>query len=82
MAMGYFVEAHEDVTGEKLSLEWQEVQSYNSLLEVVCFIQEEFDQNGGALVRQIKKEGISTTPAVCHSEEQSDEESRFCRALF
>jgi predicted nucleotidyltransferase len=33
-------------------------QEYNSLLEVVCFVQEEFDQDGGALVRLIKKEGI------------------------
>lgn len=33
-------------------------QKYNSLLEVVCFVQEEFDQDGGALVRLIKKEGI------------------------
>ena len=33
-------------------------QKYNSLLEVVCFGQEEFDQDGGALVRLIKKEGI------------------------
>lgn len=33
-------------------------QKYNSLLEVVCFVQEEFDQDGGALVRRIKKEGI------------------------
>jgi predicted nucleotidyltransferase len=33
-------------------------QEYNSLLEVVCFVQEDFDQDGGALVRLIKKEGI------------------------
>jgi predicted nucleotidyltransferase len=33
-------------------------QKYNSLLEVVCFVQEEFDKDGGALVRLIKKEGI------------------------
>ncbi len=33
-------------------------QKYNSLLEVVCFVEEEFDQDGGALVRLIKKEGI------------------------
>jgi len=33
-------------------------QKYNSLLEVVCFAQEEFDQDGGELVRLIKKEGI------------------------
>jgi predicted nucleotidyltransferase len=33
-------------------------QKYNSLLEVVCFVEEEFDKDGGALVRLIKKEGI------------------------
>jgi len=37
---------------------FHEGQEYNSLLEVVCFPQEEFQQNGGALVRLIKKEGI------------------------
>jgi len=37
---------------------FHEAQEYNSLLEVVCFVQEEFDHNGGSLVRQIKKEGI------------------------
>ena len=37
---------------------FHEAQEYNSLLEVVCFVQEEFDHNGGSLVKQIKKEGI------------------------
>ena len=37
---------------------FHEGQKYNSLLEIVCFAQEEFDKDGGALVRQIKKEGI------------------------
>jgi predicted nucleotidyltransferase len=37
---------------------FHEAQEYNSILEVVCFDQEEFDQDGGALVRRIKKEGI------------------------
>jgi predicted nucleotidyltransferase len=37
---------------------FHEAQEYNSLLEVVCFLQEEFDQDAGALIRQIKKEGI------------------------
>jgi predicted nucleotidyltransferase len=37
---------------------FHEAQQYNSLLEVVCFVQEEFDQDGGALVKQIKKEGV------------------------
>jgi predicted nucleotidyltransferase len=37
---------------------FHEAQEFNSRLEVVCFPQEEFDQDGGVLVRQIKKEGI------------------------
>jgi hypothetical protein len=28
------------------------------VIEVVCFLEEEFDKDGGALVKQIKKEGI------------------------
>lgn len=37
---------------------FHEAQKYNSLLEVVCFVQEEFNQGREALVKQIKKEGI------------------------
>jgi predicted nucleotidyltransferase len=37
---------------------FHEAQNYDSRLEVVCFAEEEFDQDGGALIRQIKKEGI------------------------
>ena len=37
---------------------FHEAQKYNSILEVVCFIQGEFDQDGGALAQLIKKEGI------------------------
>lgn len=37
---------------------FHEAQGYNSLLEVGCFNKEEFDWDGGTLVRQIKKEGI------------------------
>ncbi len=37
---------------------FHEAQEFNSRLEVVCFPQEEFDQDGGALARQIKKTGI------------------------
>jgi len=37
---------------------FHEAQKYNSLLEVICFVQREFDQNGGTLVQLIKKEGI------------------------
>jgi predicted nucleotidyltransferase len=37
---------------------FHKAQKYNSLLEVVCFTQGEFDQDGGALAQLIKKEGI------------------------
>ena len=37
---------------------FHEAQEFNSRLEVVCFPQEEFEQDGGALAQQIKKEGI------------------------
>ena len=37
---------------------FHEAQKYNSLLEVICFSQEEFDQDGGSLVKKIKTEGI------------------------
>ncbi len=37
---------------------FHEAQNYNSLLEVVCFVEEEFDEDAATLVRRIKKEGI------------------------
>jgi len=37
---------------------FHKAQEYNSLLEVVCFTQEEFDRDGGTLARVIKEEGI------------------------
>lgn len=37
---------------------FHEAQKYNSLLEVVCFVQDEFDQDGTTIVKKIKKEGI------------------------
>ena len=37
---------------------FHEAQKYNSILEVVCFAQKEFDGDGGALARQIKKDGL------------------------
>jgi predicted nucleotidyltransferase len=37
---------------------FHEAQKYNSLLEVVCFVQDEFDQDGTTIVKRIKKEGI------------------------
>jgi len=49
--------SEESPFGEDFKI-FHEAQKYNSLLEVVCFVQEEFDRDGGALVRRIKKEGI------------------------
>ena len=33
-------------------------QEFNSALEVVCFTPQEFDEDGGSLVRRIKKAGL------------------------
>ena len=37
---------------------FHEAQKYNSILEVVCFVQDEFDQDATTLVKKIKREGI------------------------
>jgi predicted nucleotidyltransferase len=37
---------------------FHEAQQYNSLLEVVCFLEDAFDRDSGALIKRIKKEGI------------------------
>ena len=37
---------------------FHEAQEYSSLLEVVCFTKEEFDQESGTLVKQIKKDSV------------------------
>ena len=37
---------------------FHEAQEFNSRLEVVCFRKEKFDQDGGALARRVKEEGI------------------------
>ena len=37
---------------------FHEAQQYNSLLEVVCFHENAFDRDSGALIQKIKKEGI------------------------
>lgn len=38
---------------------YHEAQEYNSLLEVLCFRQKEFEENGASIVGRIKKEGIA-----------------------
>jgi len=37
---------------------FHEAQEYSSLLEVVCFTKEEFDQDSGTLVKRIKKDAV------------------------
>ena len=37
---------------------FHEAQKHNSLLEVVCFVQDEFDQDGTTLVKKTKREGV------------------------
>ena len=37
---------------------FHEAQEYNSALEVICFTPEEFEDDSGALMRRIKKEGL------------------------
>ncbi len=37
---------------------FHEAQEYNSFLEVLCFQEDEFESNGGAIVAKIKKEGV------------------------
>jgi len=37
---------------------FHEAQKYNSLLEVVSFVQRDFDESMSTLVKKIKKEGI------------------------
>ncbi len=48
----------EDSLFDKQFMIFHEAQEFNSRLEVVCFPKEEFDQDGGALARRVKKEGI------------------------
>ena len=37
---------------------FHEAQEFNSLLEILCFREDEFEIDGGAIVDQIRKEGI------------------------
>ena len=37
---------------------FHEAQEYNSLLEIFCFREDEFETDGGTIVVKIKKEGI------------------------
>jgi len=57
IVLGSLGSSEEPLYDEKFKI-FHEAQEYNSLLEVVCFRQEEFDQDGGSLVKHIKKEGI------------------------
>jgi len=37
---------------------FHEAQESSSLLEVICFSREEFESDGGTLIRRIKKDGL------------------------
>lgn len=37
---------------------FHEAQEFNSLLEIICFREDEFDKEEAAIVTQIKKEGL------------------------
>ncbi|MFH0775120.1 MAG: nucleotidyltransferase domain-containing protein [bacterium] len=37
---------------------FHEAQEYNSLLEILCFKEDEFEKDGGTIISKIKKEGI------------------------
>lgn len=41
---------------------FHEAQQHNSLIEVICFSENDFEQEGSALARRIKKEGIMVMP--------------------
>ena len=57
IALGTLASSEESPFDEDFEI-FHEAQKYNSLLEVVCFVQDEFDQDGTTLVRKIKKEGL------------------------
>ena len=56
IVLGSYSSSEESPFDENFKI-FRETQEYNSLLEVLCFRQEEFDQDGGSLVKHIKKEG-------------------------
>lgn len=57
IVLGTMAKSEESPFDEDFEI-FHEAQKYNSLLEVVCFLQDDFDQNGTTLVKKIKKEGI------------------------
>ncbi len=57
VVLGSLEESEDSPFDESFQI-FHEAQEFNPLLEVVCFDQEDFERNGGSLVRRIKKEGI------------------------
>lgn len=37
---------------------FHEAQEYNSLLEIICFREDEFEMDGGTIASRIKREGV------------------------
>lgn len=57
LVLGFLERSEKYSLGEDFTI-FHEAQEYNSLLEVVCIAQKDFDQDGGTLVQLIKREGI------------------------
>ena len=57
VVLGTLRSSNESIFNEDFEI-FHEAQQYNSLLEVVCFLEEAFDRDSGALIKRIKKEGI------------------------
>jgi predicted nucleotidyltransferase len=57
VVLGNLATAEDSPFGEDFEI-FHEAQKFNSLLEVVCFAQEEFDEERSSLARRIKSEGI------------------------
>jgi len=62
-------ESGKPAQGEEVEL-FHAAQEQSSALEVVCFTQQEFDEDGGGLIRRIKQDGlelpITAAEAMAH----------------
>jgi predicted nucleotidyltransferase len=58
LVLGSLRSADEAIYDEDFEI-FHEAQQYNALLEVICFLEDAFDRNEGAIIKKIRKEGIS-----------------------
>jgi predicted nucleotidyltransferase len=42
---------------------YHEAQEFNSMLETICFREDEFEENGHSIIAWIKREGVAVTAA-------------------